>query len=115
MRTAQSRRTTRSPVWPFNPGIRVCAISFRRRASPTGEYHYHGVSELLADAYASGHDLPTESRVGSDCAGSDALQGVAVEVAGRTPDGTYTSDWVYSDDRGDLDECNGVEVDGTPT
>ena len=28
------------------------------------------------------------------------------------PDGTYTSDWVWSADNGDLDECNGITVNG---
>ncbi len=105
---------------------------------PTGEYHYHGVSQLLADAYAtdddlvhvgfaadgylmyysksgayaSGYELSTETRSGTECVGSSALQSVAVAVDGTTPDGTYTSDWVHSDDHGDLDECNGVEIDG---
>jgi major membrane immunogen (membrane-anchored lipoprotein) len=105
---------------------------------PTGEYHYHGVSELLADAYATdddlvhvgfaadgylmyysksgayepGYELSTDTRSGTDCTGSGALGGVDVEVDGTTPDGTYTSDWVSSDDNGDLDECNGIEIDG---
>jgi hypothetical protein len=40
------------------------------------------------------------------------LGGVAVEIDGTIPDGTYTSDWVFSDDNGELDACNGVEIDG---
>lgn len=105
---------------------------------PTGEYHYHGISELLADAYATdddlvhvgfaadgflmyyskssayspGYALSTDPRVGSDCIGSGALQNVAVDIDGTTPDGTYASDWIYSADNGDLDECNGTEIDG---
>jgi hypothetical protein len=105
---------------------------------PTGEYHYHGVSELLAaayetdddlvhvgfaadgflmyysksSAYDAGYSLSTDTRSGTDCAGSGALGNVAVEIDGTTPDGTYASDWVYRDDTGDLDECNGVEIDG---
>ena len=110
---------------------------------PTGEYHYHGISELLANAYSTDDDLvhvgfaadgflmyysksgayspsyslSTDARSGTDCVGSMALGGDAVEVEGTTADGTYASDWQYSDANGDdnlfLDECNGTEIDGT--
>lgn len=105
---------------------------------PTGEYHYHGISELLADAYSTDEDLvhvgfaadgfliyysksgvysssyalAVDARSGTDCVGSMALGGDTVEIDGSTPDGTYTSDWVFSDGNGELDECNGVEIDG---
>lgn len=105
---------------------------------PTGEYHYHGASQLLADAYAtgedlvhvgfaadgflmyysmsgayeSGYELSTDARSGTDCIGSGALRNAAVEVDGSTPDGTYTSDWLHTD-TGDLDACNGTMIDGT--
>jgi len=106
---------------------------------PTGEYHYHGASALLADAYAtdddlvlvgfaadgflmyysksgayeSGYQLSTAPRSGTDCTGSGALMVDTVIVGETTPDGTYTSDWVWSSDAGDLDSCNGTEIDGT--
>ena len=48
-------------------------------------------------AFATGYDLSTDARTGTDCVGSSALQGVTVEIDGTTPDGTYTSDWIYSD------------------
>ena len=110
---------------------------------PTGEYHYHGISELLANAYSTGDDLvhvgfaadgflmyysksgvysssyslSTDARSGADCVGSMALGGDAVDVEGTAADGTYASDWRYSDATGDdnlyLDECNGTEIDGT--
>ena len=105
---------------------------------PTGEYHYHGISELLTDAYAtdedlvhvgfaadgylmyvsksdsysSGYVLTTAARSGTDCVGSGALRNVEVAIDGSTPDGTYTSDWEWSDANGDLDECNGIEING---
>ena len=105
---------------------------------PTGEYHYHGASAMLAEAYAtdddlvhigfaadgylmyysksgayeSGYELSTDARSGTDCSGSTALRDDDVEVEGTAPDGTYTSDWVWSDG-GDLDACNGTEIDGT--
>ena len=110
---------------------------------PTGEYHYHGISELLADAYSTDDDLvhvgfaadgflmyysksgayspsyslSTTARSGVDCVGSMALGGGAVEVEGTMADGTYASDWQYGDDSGDdnlyLDECNGTEIEGS--
>jgi hypothetical protein len=110
---------------------------------PTGEYHYHGISELLANAYSTDDDLvhvgfaadgflmyysksgayspsyslSTDARSGTDCVGSMALGGDVVEVEGTTADGTYAADWQYSDANGDdnlfLDECNGTEIDGT--
>lgn len=106
---------------------------------PTGEYHYHGASELLADAYStdedlvlvgfaadgflmyysksgaydSGYELVSEERVGTDCTGSSALRADDIAVEGTNPDGTYTSDWLWSDDFGDLDACNGATIDGT--
>ena len=106
---------------------------------PTGEYHYHGISEMLVDAYGSdndlvhvgfaadgflmyysksgayksGYSLSTEPRVGTDCVGSGPLGGDSVEIEGTTPDGTFLSDWVHSDETGDLDACNGTEIGGT--
>lgn len=99
---------------------------------PTGEYHYHGVSELLVDAfdsdedlvlvgfaadghlmyyskssaYASSYSLSTTERVGVDC----DYRGTDVDLDGTAPDGTFVSDWVYTDGLGDLDECNGTMI-----
>lgn len=105
---------------------------------PDGEYHYHGISELLVDAYsvdedlvhvgfasdghliyfsksgafASSYELSTDARVGTDCTASGPAGGDPVAIADSSPDGTYTSDWSYVDGAGDLDECNGTTVDG---
>ncbi|MGB3685796.1 MAG: YHYH protein [Ornithinimicrobium sp.] len=35
-----------------------------------------------------------------------------IEIDGTTPDGTYTSDYVFEETAGDLDECNGIEING---
>lgn len=105
---------------------------------PGGQYHYHGLSELMvdafdsdedlvlvgfaadghlmyvskSDAYASSYSLSTETRTGTDCliSGPD---GTVVDLEGTTPDGTYSSDWIYTEGAGDLDQCNGTEIDGT--
>ncbi len=104
---------------------------------PGGQYHYHGVSELLVDAfdsdedlalvgfaadgflmvysksgaYESSYELAADARTGTDCllSGPD---GTVVQLDGTAPDGTYTSDFVFAEGSGDLDECNGVEIDG---
>ena len=99
---------------------------------PTGEYHYHGVSDLLVDAFASDEDLvlvgfaadghliyysksnayvpsyrlATDLRTGTDCAYRTGV----VDLDGTAPDGTYVSDWVFTHDQGDLDECNGTVI-----
>ncbi len=101
---------------------------------PDGQYHYHGSSELMiealasgddlvhigfaadgflvyasmSDAYSSSYTLTPNAREGTAC----TYRGAAVDIDGTAPDGTYGSDWVYVDGLGDLDECNGIEIDG---
>ncbi len=105
---------------------------------PTGEYHYHGISELLVDAYdddadlvhigfaadgflihysksgayESGYELATGARTGTGCVASGPAGGDPVDLAGTTPDGTYTSDYVFTQVDGGLDACNGTTIDG---
>lgn len=102
---------------------------------PSDEYHYHGVSEYLvaafehesdlvlvgfaadghliyyskSGAFESGYALASATRTGSDC----TYRGEPVPIAQTVPDGTYASDWVFAEGAGDLDECNGTDVDGT--
>lgn len=104
---------------------------------PDGEYHYHGISQMLADAYAGDDDLvhigfaadgylmyyaksgayessyalSTTARTGTDCIASGP-DSAAIDIDGTAPDGTYTSDWIYNDGAGDLDRCNGTTIDG---
>lgn len=106
---------------------------------PGGKYHYHGVSDLLVNAYASDDDLvhvgfaadgflmyyskseaytssyqlATDARTGTDCVASGPAGGDGVDLVGTAPDGTYVSDWAYVDGAGDLDSCNGTMIDGT--
>jgi hypothetical protein len=101
---------------------------------PGGKYHYHGASQLLVDAFATDGDLAhigfaadgfliyysksgayrpgyrvaTEPRTGTGC----TYRGQTVDIDGTVPDGTYVSDWVHAEEVGDLDECNGITVDG---
>ena len=105
---------------------------------PTGEYHYHGISELLVEAYATeddlvhigfaadGHliyfsksgafepsyELSPVPRTGVDCLISLPVGDDPGTLEGTTPDGTYTSDYVFAPAVGDLDECNGAVIEG---
>ena len=106
---------------------------------PTGEYHYHGLSHLLAevldhsggelvhvgfaadgyliyisttDIYKPSYQLTASLRTGSDCQVSlGGVRGPNKVVGGTAPDGTYTSDWEYVPGSGDLDECNGTFIE----
>ena len=102
-----------------------------------GEYHYHGVPDVLVEAYSADDDLvhvgfaadgfliyysqagdfqpswiPGDSgRVGLNC--SLSIPGSEVfDLSGSFADGTYDVDWEFQQVFGDLDECNGVTIDG---
>ena len=107
---------------------------------PTGAYHYHGLSDLLAEThnsskgelvhvgfaadghliyisttnkYTSSYRLSGTFRTGSNCQVSlGPGQGPDIAVGGTIPDGTYTSDWEYVDGYGSLDDCNGISING---
>ena len=100
---------------------------------PGGQYHYHGLSQFLVDAFDTdedlvhvgfaadgflmyysksaafdtGYELSTEARTGTNC----TYRGETIEIEGTMPDGSYVSDWVHTD-AGDLDSCMGTEIDG---
>ena len=104
---------------------------------PGGKYHYHGVSSLLVAAYAtdddlvhvgfaadgylmyfsksgayrSSYQLATTPRTGSDCVASGP-DDTRFDLEGTPPDGTYDSDWMYTEGAGDLDACNGTALNG---
>lgn len=108
---------------------------------PTGAYHYHGVPSELVKALDKGEDiilvgfahdgfpicysksgkykpsfqLSTESRTGDACSYNNSKQGMEKELKDTKPDGTFVSDWNYVEGLGELDECNGIEVDGKYT
>ena len=104
---------------------------------PTGEYHYHGVSDLLVDAFNSDKDLVhvafaadgyliyysksgayqssyrvgEDEREGTDCTYTPGRSGATITF-GSEKDGSLKSDWEFDSSLGDLDECNGITVDG---
>jgi hypothetical protein len=105
---------------------------------PTGEYHYHGVSKLLINffdmsndlvhigfaadgyrmyysksgAFSSGYELSSTPRSGFGCEMSLRVDNNVFDLEETQPDGTYTSDWVYTEGLGDLDSCNGTTIEG---
>jgi hypothetical protein len=105
---------------------------------PTGEYHYHGVANMLVEAfdtdldlvhvafaadghmmyyskssaYQSSYKLGTGTREGIDCTYTSGGQDGTTIDFGSTKDGSVASDWDYNMSNGDLDECNGIAVNG---
>ncbi|WP_147676783.1 YHYH protein [Algibacter pacificus] len=106
---------------------------------PTGEYHYHGISEALLAAFDTGEDLvhlgfakdgypiyysksgaykPSyqiidDTYSATDCTYSNPKQSMDVELDGHDFDGTFVSDWEYVKGKGDLDACNGIYLNGS--
>ncbi len=105
---------------------------------PTGAYHYHGVSDSLVETLDSdqavvhvgfAHDgymiyyspsgqykpswrIKTEDREGTNCTYTAGRSGEETTFAGPTPDGTFVEDHEFVQGEGDLDACNGIEIDG---
>ncbi|MEP3836061.1 MAG: YHYH protein [Algibacter sp.] len=103
---------------------------------PTGAYHYHGSPTSVIEnsdtgqdlvhvgfahdgfpmyysksgAYKPSYKLLDGNREGEDCTYT-ARETIDVSVGGHH-DGTYGSDFEYIEGYGDLDECNGINIDG---
>ncbi|WP_299107252.1 YHYH protein [uncultured Winogradskyella sp.] len=104
---------------------------------PTGTYHYHGTPTSVINDFDNGTDLvhvgfahdgfpmyysksgkykPSYkaidgNREGEDCTYENPHQSMDISVGGHH-DGTFTSDYEYVAGFGDLDECNGITIDG---
>lgn len=120
--------------WRFDPmfaanGFRV--DTHNAHTQPDGTYHYHGVPNALFD----GTQVVQSPVVGFAADGfpiygsyfndngtiRKAISGYRLRTVvrstgdgnpGGTPDGTYRDDYEYVAGLGDLDECNGMTVDG---
>jgi len=105
---------------------------------PTGAYHYHGTPTSVIDEFDTGEDLvhigfahdgfpiyysktgaykPSYklvdgTREGEDCTYENPHNSIDISVGGHH-NGTYTSDFEYVNGSGDLDECNGININGT--
>lgn len=103
---------------------------------PTGEYHYHGISDLLVEILSSDGDLVhvgfardghliyfsdssnyspsfllgTGVRSGSECFYTPG-RGEPLKF-GLEKDGSLTADWEFDASHGELDQCNGAVVNG---
>lgn len=100
---------------------------------PTGEYHYHGSFDLVADmfegedlvhvgfaqdgfliyyskkwTYTPSYQIWDTKREGTSC----SYRGKSVTIDNTIPDGTYVSDWEYVEWSWNLDVCNGIWLDG---
>lgn len=106
---------------------------------PTGAYHYHGSPTSMIEQFDTGSDLvhigfakdgfaiyysksgaysPSyrlydEEREGEECSYNRPGYQLDVAIEESDPDGTFVSDWEYVEGLGDLDACNGIEIDGT--
>ncbi|WP_055444806.1 YHYH protein [Lacinutrix himadriensis] len=104
---------------------------------PTGAYHYHGTPTSMIEKMGTGKDiihigfahdgfpiyysksgkykpsfeLLDGNREGEDCTYDNPKEHLDIAVGGHH-DGSFGSDYEYVDGLGDLDECNGVVVDG---
>lgn len=107
---------------------------------PTGAYHYHGVPVGLIETLYSrerddiilvgfAHDgfpiyysksgkykpsfkLSDGSRTGEVCSYTNPKTTIKKELKDTSTDGTFVSDWTYVEGLGELDECNGTELNG---
>ncbi len=103
---------------------------------PTGAYHYHGSPTSIIKTFDTGEDLvhigfahdgfpmyysksgkykPSftlldGTREGEDCTYT-THKTIDISVGGHH-DGTYGSDYEYVNGSGDLDECNGITING---
>lgn len=82
-----------------------------------GFYHYHGMPEAFAtdDSTLVGYAVDGFEihYVGSSVVPSYMLKpGSRASAPGGAHDGTYVEDWQYVSGLGNLDRCNGAEVNG---
>nr|WP_321223089.1 YHYH protein [uncultured Psychroserpens sp.] len=104
---------------------------------PTGAYHYHGTPTSVIEKFDTGEDLVhigfahdgfpmyysksgkykpsfiavNGDREGEDCTYDNPHHSIDVSVGGHH-DGTFTSDFEFVEGSGDLDECNGITLNG---
>ncbi|MEL7535916.1 MAG: YHYH protein [Pseudomonadota bacterium] len=104
--------------------------SHNAHAQPDGSYHYHGNPNAMFDTNpgpngspvigfaADGYPIygsyfldPASGEVRVAQSGYTLKQGLRPDGPGGTFDGFYVQDWEWTDG-GDLDECNGMTVNG---
>lgn len=106
---------------------------------PNGEYHYHGISDLMVEIlspeadlvhvgfardghliyyskssqYSPSFQLGSGTRNGSGCVYTPGRG--EPTTFGSAKDGSLTDDWEFNSSYGNLDECNGAVVEGEYT
>jgi hypothetical protein len=122
----------------FQTLVNLGLDSNHAHVQPTGAYHYHAAPTGLINLLDKGEDLilvgfaldgfpiyysksgkykpsfklASKSRTGDVCAYDTRKEIIKKELKNTNPDGTFVSDWEYVKGLGDLDECNGKEVNG---
>ena len=116
---------------PLAPGSGFLVDSHNAHTQPDGTYHYHGEPNALFSSEGdtvspvigfAADGFPLYGSYIDDGEGVREVQSSYRLISGARPtgtdqpggtyDGTYRDDYEYVEGLGDLDECNGREVDG---
>jgi len=120
--TAEFWNRDRSSGWniqAFAPNTNLGIDSSNAHVQPTGSYHYHGApkglinktGQSLVGWAADGFEI---HYLGSKAKSSYRLKsGTRPSGPGGKYDGTYDQDWEYVEGHGNLDQCNGGDLNGT--
>lgn len=105
---------------------------------PTGAYHYHGTPTSIISIFDKGEDLvhigfaldgfpiyysksgkykpsyrlKDKKYEGEDCTYSTPHHSKTIKLNNQQVDGKFVSDWEFDKNYGDLDEANGITVNG---
>ena len=88
----------------FDTGNDLIHIGFAKDGFPM----YYSKS----GAYKSSYRLLETPRKGTNCS-YNGEKPYDKDLNGTQPDGTFIDDWEYVHDSGDLDECNGIRINGS--
>jgi YHYH protein len=120
--TAEFWNRDRSSGWniqAFAPNTNLGMDSNNAHVQPNGTYHYHAApkglisksGQTLIGWAADGFEI---HYIGSKAKSSYRLKsGTRPSGPGGKYDGTYDQDWKYFEGHGNLDECNGGDINGT--
>ena len=62
--------------------------------------------------YKPSFKLSSESRTGDACSYTAGKKTIKKELNNSSADGIFVSDWTFDQTIGQLDECNGISIDG---
>ena len=116
----------------FSLSVTPSADSHNAHTQPSGAYHYHGNPKALFDDHDNkmaspvigfaadgfpifGSYFDDNGTIRKATSSYQLKQGNRPSGAGnpgRTYDGTFVDDYEYIEGAGDLDECNGMSVNG---